>query len=153
MKKILLLLFFVVSLNVVMAQNRTANSTEYKTAIGIKVWNGAGISLKTFITEKNALEFIGYFDRYGTRISGLYEFHGNLSSEGALKWYIGPGVHVGLYKGITAVGIDGIVGIDYKFTNMPLNLALDWQPTVELGTGSRNGFIGNWGGFAIRFTL
>ena len=153
MKKILLLLFFVASLNFVMAQNRTANSTEYKTAIGVKVWNGAGISLKTFITEKNALEFIGYFDRYGTRISGLYEFHGNLSSEGALKWYIGPGVHVGLYKGITAVGIDGIVGIDYKFTNMPLNLALDWQPTVELGTGSRNGFIGNWGGFAIRFTL
>jgi hypothetical protein len=153
MKKILLSLFFVASLNFVMAQNRTANSTEYKTAIGVKVWNGAGISLKTFITDKNALEFIGYFDRYGTRISGLYEFHGNLSSEGALKWYIGPGVHVGLYKGITAVGVDGIVGIDYKFTNMPLNLALDWQPTVELGSGSRNGFIGYWGGFAIRFTL
>ncbi len=153
MKKILLLLFFVVSLNVVMAQNRTANSTEYKTAIGVKVWNGAGVSLKTFITEKNALEFIGYFDRYGTRISGLYEFHGNLSTEGALKWYIGPGVHVGLYKGITAVGIDGVVGIDYKFTNMPLNLALDWQPSVEFAAGSRNGFYGNWGGFAIRFTL
>lgn len=153
MKKILLLLFFIASLNFVMAQNRTANSTEYKTAIGVKVWSGAGISLKTFITDKNALEFIGYFDRYGTRISGLYEFHGNLSSEGALKWYIGPGVHVGLYKGITAVGVDGIVGIDYKFTNMPLNLALDWQPTLELGSGSRNGFIGNWGGFAIRFTL
>lgn len=153
MKKILLLLFFITSLNFVMAQNRTANSTEYKTAIGVKVWSGAGISLKTFITDKNALEFIGYFDRYGTRISGLYEFHGNLSSEGALKWYIGPGVHVGLYKGITAVGVDGIVGIDYKFTNMPLNLALDWQPTLELGSGSRNGFIGNWGGFAIRFTL
>lgn len=153
MKKILLLLFLVVSINVVRAQNRTANSTEYKTAIGAKVWSGAGVSLKTFIKDNHALEFIGYFDRYGTRISGLYEFHGNLSSEGALKWYIGPGVHVGLYKGITAVGVDGIVGIDYKFTNMPLNLALDWQPTVELGSGSRNGFIGNWGGFAIRFTL
>lgn len=153
MKKILLFLFFVASLNFVMAQNKTANSTEYKTAIGVKVWNGAGVSIKTFIKENNAVELIGYFDRYGTRISGLYEFHGNLSSEGALKWYIGPGVHVGLYKGITAVGIDGIVGIDYKFSNMPLNLALDWQPTVELGSGSRNGFIGNWGGFAIRFTL
>lgn len=153
MKKILLFLFFVASLNFVMAQNRTANSTEYKTAVGVKVWDGAGISLKTFIKENNALEFIGYFNRYGTRITGLYEFHGNLSSEGSLKWYIGPGVHVGLYKGITAVGIDGVVGIDYKFTNLPLNLALDWQPTVELGSGSRNGFIGNWGGFAIRFTL
>ncbi|HTH30535.1 MAG TPA: hypothetical protein VL946_04250 [Lacibacter sp.] len=153
MKKILLFLFFVASLNVIKAQNKTANSTEYKTAIGVKVWDGAGISLKTFIKENNALEFIGYFNRYGTRITGLYEFHGNLSSEGALKWYIGPGVHVGLYKGITAVGIDGVVGIDYKFSNLPLNLALDWQPTVELGSGSRNGFIGNWGGFAIRFTL
>lgn len=153
MKKNLLFLFFILSLNFVMAQNRTANSTEYKTAIGVKVWNGAGISLKTFIKDNQAVELIGYLDRYGTRISGLYEFHGNLSSEGALKWYIGPGVHVGLYKGITAVGIDGIVGVDYKFTNMPLNLALDWQPTVELGSGSRNGFIGNWGGFAIRFTL
>lgn len=153
MKKILLSLFFAVSLNFVMAQNSTINSTEYKTAIGVKLWTGGGVTLKTFIADKQALEFIGYFDRYGTRISGLYEFHGNLSSEGALKWYIGPGVHVGLYRGITAVGIDGVVGVDYKFTNMPLNLALDWQPTVELGSGSRNGFIGNWGGLAIRFTL
>nr|WP_294902669.1 hypothetical protein [uncultured Lacibacter sp.] len=154
MKKLLFLFLFAGTLSVAMAQNATTNSTEYKTAVGVKLWNGGGVSLKTFISEKkHALEFIGYFDRYGTRISGLYEFHGNLSSEGALKWYAGPGVHVGLYRGITAVGVDGVVGIDYKFTNMPLNLALDWQPSFELGSGSRNGFNGNWGGFAIRFTL
>jgi hypothetical protein len=153
MKKLFFLLLFVVMLNVTMAQNKTANSNEYKTAIGAKIWDGAGLTLKTFINEKGALEFIGYFNRYGTRITGLYEIHGNLSSEGALKWYVGPGAHVGLYKGITAVGIDGVVGIDYKFSNMPLNLALDWQPSFELGSGARNGFNGNWGGFAIRFTL
>ncbi len=153
MKKILFLFLFVVSLNIGMAQNKTSNSTEYKTAIGVKLWNGGGVTLKTFIAGNNALEFIGYFDRYGTRITGLYEIHGNLSSEGALKWYFGPGAHVGLYKGITAVGIDGVVGIDYKFSNIPLNLALDWQPAFELGSGDRNGFYGNWGGFAVRFTL
>ena len=153
MKKILLSLLFAASLNVVLAQNSTANSTEYKTAIGVKVWAGAGVSIKTFIKENNAIELVGYFDRFGTRITGLYEFHGNLSTEGSLKWYVGPGAHVSIYKNSTAVGIDGVVGIDYKFSNIPLNLALDWQPAFELGGADRNGFYGNWGGFAIRFTL
>lgn len=153
MKKLILSVFLATTFLAASAQNQTANSPEYKTAIGAKLWTGGGISVKTFIKDNNALEFIGYFDRFGTRITGLYEIHGNLSSEGALKWYVGPGAHVGLYKGITAVGIDGVVGVDYKFTNMPLNLALDWQPSFELGSGTRNGFNANWGGFAIRFTL
>ena len=143
MKKLILTLFLATTFLAASAQNSTAEGPDYKTAIGAKLWTGGGISVKTFIN----------FDRYGTRITGLYEIHGNLSSEGALKWYVGPGAHVGLYKGITAVGIDGVVGIDYKFTNMPLNLALDWQPSFELGSGTRNGFNANWGGFAIRFTL
>ncbi|TWI83151.1 hypothetical protein IQ13_1257 [Lacibacter cauensis] len=153
MKKLILTLFLATIFLAASAQNSTAEGPDYKTAIGAKLWTGGGISVKTFIKDNNALEFIGYFDRYGTRITGLYEIHGNLSSEGALKWYVGPGAHVGLYKGITAVGIDGVVGVDYKFTNMPLNLALDWQPSFELGSGTRNGFNANWGGFAIRFTL
>ena len=153
MKKLILTLFSATIFLAASAQNSTAEGPDYKTAIGAKLWTGGGISVKTFIKDNNALEFIGYFDRYGTRITGLYEIHGNLSSEGALKWYVGPGAHVGLYKGITAVGIDGVVGVDYKFTNMPLNLALDWQPSFELGSGTRNGFNANWGGFAIRFTL
>lgn len=153
MKKVLFLFSFLLSLNFVMGQNSTANSDVYKTAIGVKIWTGAGVSIKTFIKDNHALEFIGYFDRWGTRITGLYEIHGNLSSEGSLKWYVGPGAHVGLYKGITAVGVDGVVGIDYKFSNLPLNIALDWQPAFELGSGDRNGFYGNWGGLAVRFTL
>lgn len=153
MKKLFVIVTCIFLVNIVAAQNRTANSIEYKTAVGVKLWSGAGITLKTFISEKNALEFIGYFDRFGTRITGLYEFHGNLNTEGGLKWYIGPGAHVGLYRGVTAVGIDGVIGLDYKFSNFPINLALDWQPSVEFGSGNRNGFNGNWGGFAIRYTL
>lgn len=154
MKKLLLVAVIMLMVNFVMAQNKTASSNSYKTAVGVKLWDGAGITLKTFIADKTALEFIGYFYRYGTRITGLYEIHGDLNTEGNLKWYIGPGVHVGLYKnGVTAVGVDGVVGLDFKFSDLPLNLALDWQPSVEFGSGDRNGFHGNWGGFAIRFTL
>lgn len=153
MKKLIVIVTCILFVNMVNAQNKTASSDEYKTAVGIKLWSGAGISLKTFISEKNALEFIGFFDRYGTRITGLYEFHGNLSTEGRLKWYIGPGAHLGLYRGVTAAGVDGVIGIDYKFSELPLNLALDWQPSLEFGSGSRNGFQSGWGGFAIRYTL
>lgn len=55
----------------------------YKTALGVKVWDGGGISFKTFLIPARALELIGYFNRYGTRITGLDEIHGNI--EGAAR--------------------------------------------------------------------
>ena len=33
----------------------------YRTALGVKVWDGAGITLKHFISNKHALEGIAYF--------------------------------------------------------------------------------------------
>ncbi|MES2430736.1 MAG: hypothetical protein V4556_07340 [Bacteroidota bacterium] len=156
MKKIsTLIVALILVATVTNAQNKTANSLTYKTAAGVKIWDGAGISLKTFIDGKNALEFIGFFNGNGTRITGLYEIHGDLNTESNLKWYIGPGAHVGFYKfaGDTKayVGIDGVLGIDYKFKNLPLNLSLDWQPSFEFGTG--RGFAGDWGGLGVRYTF
>ena len=156
MKKIgLLILSMTLVITITNAQNKTANSLTYKTAAGIKIWDGAGISLKTFLDSKNALEFIGFFNGNGTRITGLYEIHGDLNTESNLKWYIGPGAHVGFYKIADEhkayVGVDGVVGLDYKFKNLPLNLSLDWQPSFEFGSG--RGFSGDWGGLGIRYTF
>jgi hypothetical protein len=153
MKKLLVIIFFAFLAGFVNAQNKTATSNEYKTAIGIKLWDGAGLNLKTFLTDKTALEFVGFFNKNGTRITGLYEIHGNLNTEGNLRWYFGFGGHASLYKYAKGGGVDGVLGMDYKFSNMPLNLALDWQPSVEIGVGSLNGFAGSYGGFAIRYTL
>lgn len=153
MKKLFVIVSCIFLVNIVAAQNKTVSSNEYKTAIGLKFWDGAGLNLKTFLTDKTALEFIGFFNSTGTRITGLYEIHGNLSTEGNLKWYIGFGGHASLYKYATGGGLDGVLGVDYKFSNMPLNLALDWQPSVEIGVGPLNGFVGSYGGLAIRYTL
>jgi hypothetical protein len=137
------------------AQNKTTNSMTYKTAIGIKIWDGGGASLKTFIEDKAALEFIAFFNGNGSRITGLYEIHGDLSTEGNLKWYIGPGAHVGFYKvnnvSSSIIGVDGVIGIDYKAKNLPLNVSLDWQPAFEFK--KNYGFSGSWGGLGIRYTL
>jgi hypothetical protein len=137
------------------AQNRTANSFDYKTAIGFKFLNGGGLSLKTFFSEREAAEFIGFFYYEGTRITGLYEFHGDLNTEGNLRWYLGVGGHASLYRksNIRGFGIDGVIGLDFKFPNKPFNIALDWQPSAEFGGGSNNGFKDNWGGLALRYTL
>jgi hypothetical protein len=90
-----LVLFFTVALQ---AQSRSANSTSYKTALGVKVWDGGGISLKHFFNGNNAGELIGYFWRHGFRLTGLYEIHGPISGAPGLKWYIGPGLHIGSYN-------------------------------------------------------
>ncbi len=132
----------------------------YKTALGVKVLDGAGITIKHFTSKNTALEGIAYFWDRGTRITGLYEIHGDINGAPGLKWYIGPGAHVGFYNekyyykkgfGGTFIGIDGVLGLDYKFKGAPINFSLDWQPSFEFGDGQ--GFVGNWGGFAVRYTF
>lgn len=144
------------------AQN---NSSTYKTALGVKLWgDGGGITLKHFIGNNHALEGIGYFWNKGVRVTGLYEFHFDFEGAPGLKWYVGPGAHVGIYNNNyndpsnpngtgsgSYIGIDGVLGLDYKFTGAPINLSIDWQPSFEFG--DNRGFINSWGGLGIRYTF
>ena len=144
-----------ISISSAQAQNNTTNSSSYKNAIGVKVWDGGGITFKHFFNEKNAGELIGYFWSRGMRITGLYEIHGNIDGATGLKWYIGPGVHLGFYNTKygdgSFAGIDGVLGLDYKFKGAPINMSLDWQPSFEFG--DNRGFVGSWGGLGIRYTF
>jgi len=154
MRKILVsvvALFFVLTSH---AQSSSSHSTDYRTALGVKIWDGGGISLKHFF-DKNAGELIGYFWYRGVRFTGLYEIHFDIAGAPGLKWYVGPGAHVGFYNdkygGGAVAGIDGVLGLDYKINNAPINLSLDWQPSLEFGNGT--GFWGGWGGLGIRYTF
>ncbi len=155
MKKLLLVVLVFIAASVTV--NAQSMGRTYKTALGVKVWDGGGISFKTFVAPQNAVELIAYFYKNGTRITGLYEIHGNIDGAPGLKWYIGPGVHLGLYdyKGYTGdkaiVGVDGVLGLDYKINNAPINISLDWQPSFEFA--DNRGFVGSWGGLGIRYTF
>ena len=156
MRKILLILSALFIVTVSQAQSHSTQGSSYRTALGVKVWDGGGISLKHFFNgTNNAGELIGYFWRQGTRFTGLYEIHGAINGADGLKWYIGPGAHIGFYDtkfgdGAFA-GIDGVLGLDYKFNGAPINISLDWQPSFEFGTN--RGFVGSWGGLGIRYTF
>jgi hypothetical protein len=141
------------------SQSKSANSSSYKTALGVKVWDGGGLTLKHFWSSKNAGELIGYFWNRGFRLTGLYEIHGDIESATGLKWYVGPGAHIGFYDYYnrnnhidgTYLGIDGVLGLDYKFNGAPINISIDWQPSFEFGDFV--GFVGNWGGLGVRYTF
>jgi hypothetical protein len=163
MKKIITMaVIFTVAVS--MQANAQSMGSTYKTALGVKFYPGAGITLKHFIKSNAALEGIGYFWRDGMRVTGLYEFHGDINGAPGLKWYVGPGAHIGFWndrywrdrygrrRGGAVVGIDGVLGLDYKFKGAPINMSVDWQPSFEFGDYG-DGFSGNWGGFAIRYTF
>lgn len=133
--------------------------SDYQTAVGVKFWPGA-ISVKHFTSENTALEGLGNFWN-GFRLTGLYEIHGDINDVAGLKWYVGPGAHIGWYNGYTrgghayesgsmSLGIDGVVGLDYKFNGAPIAVSLDLQPYFEL---LHHPFIDLWGGLGIRYTF
>lgn len=135
--------------------------SSYKTALGVKFYP-AGISIKHFIQDNRALEGIAYFWNNGFRFTGLYEIHGDISGAEGLKWYVGPGAHIGAYSnsyvrnghlykdGDISLGLDGVLGLDYKINKAPIELSLDIQPIFELLS---HPYVDVWGGLGIRYTF
>jgi len=155
LRKAILFALILLAVISVQAQSKTTSSSSYQTALGVKVWDGGGITLKHFFSGNKAGELIGYFWNRGARFTGLYEIHAVIKSAAGLKWYAGPGAHIGFYNDKYGnggfIGIDGVLGLDYKFNSAPVNLSLDWQPSFEFGAPHR--FIGSRGGLGIRYTF
>jgi hypothetical protein len=124
----LLLIFIASSFTVLQAQ-------DYKVGLGVRLSNSTptlnnSVTIKYFMTEQHALEgLISFGSRFG--IGGLYEVHKPTTATG-LTWFFGGGAYIGFEDSNTYLGPTGIIGLDYKFTNVPLNLSLDWKPELDI---------------------
>ena len=158
MKKTLCLLLVITTLFTLNASAQSMGSS-YQTAVGIKFWPGA-ISVKHFIAGNTALEGLGNFWDRGFRFTGLYEIHGDINDVEGLKWYVGPGAHLGWYNGTyyhghdygsgaLSIGVDGVLGLDYKFNGAPIAVSLDINPYLELN----HPYLDIWGGLGVRYTF
>ena len=139
--------------------NAQALGHDYRTGLGIKFgsWaydGGAALEIKHFIKPNAALEGLLSFGTHWFSFTGLYEFHGNISGAPGLKWYAGPGAHVGLWNNYKKndgafFGVDGVLGLDYKFNKVPISISADVQPAIDIPNG------GFWvgGGLGVRFTF
>lgn len=160
MKKILLCSLLVASLgflNVVSAQ-------DYKTGLGIRLSSAQAtvnnsISLKYFLNDRAAIEGLFSFGD-PLAIGVLYELHKPIAGS-SIKWYYGGGGYLAFIKTYVPnkgkdvtnadFGAQGVLGLDYKFPNLPLNLSLDWKP--ELNLVSSINFEAGAVGFTARFTF
>ncbi len=91
-------------------------------------------------------------------ITGLYEYENIAFNAPGLNWYMGGGAHIGFWNkynskanwwnynnhpdSYTVFGVDFIIGLEYAFGQVPLNIAIDYKPGFN--------FIG-YTGFLGRF--
>ncbi|MEI7589591.1 MAG: hypothetical protein WCJ68_08855 [Chitinophagia bacterium] len=144
------------------AVNRTKHLYEdgYSKSIGVKMYPGA-LSYKSFYNTHKAIEASGYITLDGFWLSILNEIHTPIKEDNQLSWYIGYGGHLGIWseefmktnnpsgKSNISVGFDGIIGLDYKVKNTPLNISIDWQPSFSI----IQSYFKNQGGIGIRYVL
>lgn len=139
-----------------------SSAQDYNTGIGLRGGFANGITIKHFVSSSTAFEGIIASRWRGLELTGLYEIHGRAFNTERMKWYIGFGGHVGFWNGdytrkywgepgtsYTVIGVDGILGLEYNFSEVPFNISIDWKPAFNFF-----GYFGFWadgGAFSIRY--
>lgn len=109
---------------------------DYKSAIGGKLGYGLVASYKTFLNEKAALDIFGGIGWGSAFLGGVYyQHHMPIPAVEGLQWYVGGGASFWSFSvgtGYYELGVAGNIGLDYAFDNIPLNLSVDYAPTIVL---------------------
>jgi hypothetical protein len=140
----------------------------YKTGIGIRFGGLTnGLSIKHFTSSTVALEGLLSTANNGFFFTGLYEKHATVGNDAALKLVYGIGGHLGFFREggyyfykkrvyynnavrVGIVGLDAIVGLEYKFRNAPISVGIDVKPFVDFYNGS---YIYVDGGISLRYVF
>ena len=173
MRTLLICLFLVGSLaNFLQAQS-------YSQAAGVRFGYPWALSYKFFPNAgSTGIEvFAGYrgsrvafvLGRRGWRYfntGALLQIHEDLDLDDlpGLSWYYGGGGSVYLYgyddgfEGAddyarVGIGLHAVVGLDYAFEDAPINLSIDWMPTVRIGDGYLGTFGWDRGGLSVRYVF
>ena len=124
-----------IMLLMILAVVTTAMAQDYKTGVGIRFSSNDAainnsITVKHFLSSRTAIEgLISFGDPFA--IGAMVELHNGIESVAGLQWFYGGGAYVG-FGGRRNVGAQGVLGLDYKFNNLPINLSLDWKPELNL---------------------
>ncbi|MCK9311684.1 MAG: hypothetical protein M0P26_05340 [Bacteroidales bacterium] len=138
----------------------TSFSQNYNTGIGLRAGYYNGLTIKHFLSGNTAFEGIISTRWQGVEVTGLYEIQNHITNAGGLDWFFGFGGHLGFWNGdhtswgtpdknYTILGIDGIIGLEYSFRQIPINIGIDWKPTLNLV--GYTGFWSDGGAFSIRY--
>lgn len=142
----------------------------YQSAIGVRAGIPIAASFKHFVSDPGAIEVdagfwhdpVSYGFTYFT-LGAMYQYHFPITGVQGLRWYVGGGVVAQFFHynsdwgankpASTAFGINAVGGIDYKFSDLPLNLSADWTPTVFLAKAYYDSFRPGYFGVCARYTF
>ncbi len=128
------------------------DNAHYRTAIGVRAGGTSGLTIKHFFANYSAIEGIIGFHPNAFSLTALYEKHQGFSTPG-LHWYYGGGGHVAFESGRfysynegrkwrryygdgeVALGVDGVLGLEYKIPPIPFAISFDVKPFLEVNTG------------------
>lgn len=123
-----------------------------QTDVGLRLGTDPGITVKHFVRPNGAIEGILHTGYRGLLVTGLYEWHKGIGDDPGLKLFGGIGGHFGIFNHYAyyrrgyyydvvyvynrpSLGPDAILGLEYDFHEIPLNLALDLKPAIDFYAG------------------
>lgn len=147
LKVVCLFMLFIISYGHSKAQ-------QYDRSAGIRLGGSSGLTFKKFIVDEQSIEAIISNRRSGIQLTILHLIHQpmHVSFNENFYFYYGVGGHVGSeeYSGIDkelsnadptefnyieknylTMGIDGMIGIEYRMLSVPITLSLDLKPYLN----------------------
>jgi hypothetical protein len=129
-------------------------SAQYRHQAGVRLGSAdqvvsTGFTYRYHFNNGKAVEAILNL-RDPIALGALYEVFKPVNAVPNLQWFYGGGAYVG-FKGFDNFGITGIAGVDYQFSEVPINLTLDWKPELNLIEGVR--FRASTVAVSVRFSF
>lgn len=156
----------ILALLVIFLMTMDSQAQSYKSATGARLGSPLSASYKVFLNETGAFEGIASFRGYSGyswfSVSGAYQIHKPLKTGDVdgLNYYFGAGAGAYFWnfsndflKGAnTTYGVQGYLGLDYTFKDIPVNITVDWIPTYFFN-GFSSGFGGGFGSVGVRYII
>jgi hypothetical protein len=138
---------------------------DYKVALGLRAGYPSGITLKFRTANESSVELIAGFWTGMFNLTALYEKNVPAFNVEGMNWYFGGGGHITFLSARDkehdwyynrgegyAIGLDGIVGLEYKIPPVPFAISIDLKPTIEIDRNS-SVYFGIDPGLGIKFTF
>lgn len=147
-----------------MAYNQSLDS-DYRFALGLRAGETSGITFKFKTAETTNVELIAGFWSDWFNLTALFEKNVPAFNVDGMNWYFGGGGHISFLTNDRrddgrfynrgedwALGVDGIVGLEYKIPPIPFAISIDLKPLIEFYR-SGDVYVGLDPGIGIKFTF
>lgn len=138
----------------------------YKFGIGAAYYpalnNPIAVSLKFYMKSGHSIEFFGYDLEQNYKLAALFAPYLPISKDGRLRLILGAGLHVGFWKSEyktnsyttnPIVGMDGIMGMEYRIPKIPVSLEIQYQPNADIAGNNDFYYDKEWAGGTLKIVF